>query len=195
MGALWFCSEMLLAPRGGRSILVTGALWFCSEMLLAPLAPTGLRKRRGRRKVPHAREAPPGQISYLRMDHLFPVAEDPVSPSPRPSGSWEPTVVVTRPETRADTLAGPLRALGLRVVLFPTLRVVPPPDERPLDEAASRLDSYVWIVFTSPNGVRALAGRLPALPTTEAGEGGRVSPRWGPGPRRRCATCWAATWT
>lgn len=70
------------------------------------------------------------------------------------------TIVVTRPEDQAPALAEPLEEAGARVVLFPTIEIVPPDDRGPLDRAARDAGSYDWLVFTSVNGVKAFAGAL-----------------------------------
>lgn len=69
-------------------------------------------------------------------------------------------VVVTRPPRQADSLARRLRELGAEPVACPTIRIVPPEDPGPLAEAVRSLESYRWVVFTSVNGVKRLAGRL-----------------------------------
>lgn len=63
------------------------------------------------------------------------------------------TVVVTRPREQADALAGPLEHLGARVLLAPTIRIVPRPWDDEVATAVSRLREYRLVVFTSRNGV------------------------------------------
>ncbi len=72
------------------------------------------------------------------------------------------TVVVTRAREQADTFARLLEAAGAEVLETPAIALEPPASWAPLDEALARLDSYAWVLFTSANGVRAFAGRLPA---------------------------------
>lgn len=67
--------------------------------------------------------------------------------------------MVTRPEAQAADLVGPLERLGARVVLYPTIAIVPPRDAGPLRRAAREVGSYDWLVFTSVNGVEAF-GRV-----------------------------------
>jgi uroporphyrinogen III methyltransferase/synthase len=77
-------------------------------------------------------------------------------------------VMVTRPELEkemspasfSDPLAERLSALGAEVVVQPAIRIGPPPDWRPVDDALARLPDYDWLVFSSANGVRALLDRL-----------------------------------
>ncbi len=41
----------------------------------------------------------------------------------------------------------------------PAIRISPPPDWRPVDDALARLREFDWLVFSSANGVRALLER------------------------------------
>jgi uroporphyrinogen III methyltransferase / synthase len=70
---------------------------------------------------------------------------------------------VTRAHAQAGALRGLLEAEGAEVLEFPTIRMVPPRDYRPVDRAIARLAEYQWIVFTSQNGVSALWDRMLAL--------------------------------
>lgn len=72
-------------------------------------------------------------------------------------------VVVTRAEERDGPLCTELRSLGLSVLVWAAVRVVPA-DTRQLEEALSRADGFDWIVFTSRHGVAAVTARLPAPP-------------------------------
>jgi uroporphyrinogen-III synthase len=76
-------------------------------------------------------------------------------------------IVVTRAVHQAEELAAPLRELGADVISLPTIAILPPRDTRPLEIAASRIDQYDWIVFSSTNAVSALASYLgeQALPS------------------------------
>ncbi|HEY3382328.1 MAG TPA: uroporphyrinogen-III C-methyltransferase [Vicinamibacterales bacterium] len=62
-------------------------------------------------------------------------------------------VVVTRPKEQAAELVDALEQLGASVVEAPTIRIVPPDDFAPLDEACATVGEYDWVVFTSANGV------------------------------------------
>ncbi|MCD4726524.1 MAG: uroporphyrinogen-III synthase [Pirellulales bacterium] len=68
-------------------------------------------------------------------------------------------VMVTRAENPSDPLARQLRELGAEVVLQPAIRISPPADWRPVDEAIARLNEYDWLVFSSANGVRYFLDR------------------------------------
>ena len=70
------------------------------------------------------------------------------------------TVVVTRTREQASELVAQLSALGAECLECPTIRVVPPQDWAPLDEAIDRLDIYDWLVLTSVNGVNFFFDRL-----------------------------------
>jgi uroporphyrinogen III methyltransferase/synthase len=72
------------------------------------------------------------------------------------------TIAVTRAKEQAGELSEKLRALGARVIEFPTIEIVPAEDYRPLDAALERLASYDWILFTSANGVRFFRERAEA---------------------------------
>ena len=75
-------------------------------------------------------------------------------------------VMVTRAENPSDPLARQLRELGAEVVLQPAIRISPPADWRPVDEAIARLNEYDWLVFSSANGVRYFLDRCEQrLPT------------------------------
>lgn len=53
-----------------------------------------------------------------------------------------------------------LEKLGAELLIFPTVRVVPPESWRELDTSIERLSSYRWLIFTSANGVRYFFDRL-----------------------------------
>ncbi len=75
-------------------------------------------------------------------------------------------ILVTRAAEQAGAFSGRLRALGAMPVEFPTIRIVPPEDWGPLDDALRRLCMagwYNWLVFTSANGVRICFERLGSL--------------------------------
>ena len=77
-------------------------------------------------------------------------------------------VMVTRPGDGPEPLAEGLRALGAEVLVQPAIRISPPDDWRPIDEALARLNEYDWLVFSSANGVRYLFERFAAAGGTPA---------------------------
>lgn len=72
-------------------------------------------------------------------------------------------VVITRPAAQAQPLIDGLKAAGAVPILFPTIDIAPIQDNPPLGLALRHLSAYDWIVFTSANGVRAVADHLAAL--------------------------------
>lgn len=72
-------------------------------------------------------------------------------------------ILVTRPSGRAESLVAGLRALGAIPILLPAMRIAPIDDFTQLDAALRSLDDYDWVVFTSVNGVEAVAGRMDTL--------------------------------
>ena len=62
-------------------------------------------------------------------------------------------VVVTRTRQQASQLSRQLSELGAEVLEIPTIRTTAPDDPQPLVDALMGLNSYSWLVFTSPNGV------------------------------------------
>jgi uroporphyrinogen III methyltransferase/synthase len=62
-------------------------------------------------------------------------------------------IVVTRTREQASQLAKQLTDLSAEVLEIPTIRIVPTDRHKDLADALLELNSYNWIVFTSPNGV------------------------------------------
>jgi len=62
-------------------------------------------------------------------------------------------VVVTRTREQASQLARRLGELGADVLEIPTIKIVPADERYALADALLELNSYNWMVFTSPNGV------------------------------------------
>ena len=63
-------------------------------------------------------------------------------------------VLVTRPKETISSMAQKLRLLGAEVLELPAIRTKPLKDQSLLKEAFRELDSYQWIAFTSPIGVK-----------------------------------------
>jgi uroporphyrinogen III methyltransferase/synthase len=70
---------------------------------------------------------------------------------------------VTRSREQASQLADRLTALGAEPIEFPTIRIEPLADPSLLDAALKTVADRSWVLFTSPNGVRAAFTRLTAL--------------------------------
>jgi uroporphyrinogen III methyltransferase / synthase len=66
-------------------------------------------------------------------------------------------IVVTRTREQASQLSKQLHDLGAEVLEIPTIKIVPPSEDRRQDlvDALLELNAYNWLVFTSPNGVTA----------------------------------------
>ena len=69
-------------------------------------------------------------------------------------------IVVTRARHQASALLKLLTALGASCLECPTIEVVAPQTQKPLDNALENIESYDWIVFTSVNGVSFFFKRL-----------------------------------
>ena len=64
-------------------------------------------------------------------------------------------IVVTRTREQASELSRRLLELGAEVLEIPTIKIVPPTRKEDIVDAMLSLNSYDWLVFTSPNGVTA----------------------------------------
>ena len=71
-------------------------------------------------------------------------------------------ILVTRPRAQAPELTERLAALGAESIEAPAIRIVPPDDLQPLDDACAAAASFAWMVFTSANAVDAFLQRLAA---------------------------------
>lgn len=70
------------------------------------------------------------------------------------------TILVTRTRRQASKLTELLAACGANVIECPTIEITQPEDFAGLDEALGRLESFDWLVLTSPNGVHGLLDRM-----------------------------------
>jgi len=73
-------------------------------------------------------------------------------------------ILVTRPRDQAAELVEPLESLGAEAIEAPLIRILPPEDYGPLDEACAGVNRFDWIIFSSSNAVDAFIGRLLASP-------------------------------
>ena len=69
-------------------------------------------------------------------------------------------VLVTRPREQAAELVERLEAMGAEAIEAPMIRIAPPDDYGPLDEACARAGTFDWIVFSSANAVDVFMARL-----------------------------------
>jgi uroporphyrinogen III methyltransferase/synthase len=64
-------------------------------------------------------------------------------------------IVVTRTRAQASQLSRQLLDCGADVLEIPTIRIEPPTERLALADCLLELNSYDWLIFTSPNGVAA----------------------------------------
>jgi uroporphyrinogen III methyltransferase/synthase len=69
-------------------------------------------------------------------------------------------LVVTRPRDLVSRMADKLRKLGAEVLELPAIATQPISDNEKLKAALDALDTYQWIAFTSPTGVKVFFGEL-----------------------------------
>ncbi len=81
-------------------------------------------------------------------------------------------VLVTRPKEQAAELVERLEAMGAEAIEAPMIRIAPPDDYGPLDEACANASAFDWIVFASANAADAFVDRLLAGPTDLRALGG-----------------------
>jgi len=74
----------------------------------------------------------------------------------------KPTVLLTRAEHQAEPVKSKLEALGFRVLLQPTIDILPPGSWTETDEAIQNLreGKFDWIIFSSSNGVHTFFDRV-----------------------------------
>jgi uroporphyrinogen III methyltransferase/synthase len=73
-------------------------------------------------------------------------------------------ILVTRPRDQAADLVERLESMGAEAIEAPMIRIVPPDDYGPLDDACARASGFDWIIFSSANAVDAFVDRLLAGP-------------------------------
>lgn len=72
-------------------------------------------------------------------------------------------ILVTRARSQASGLSEQIAELGGEAYEFPLVKMMPPQDSQPLDEALHNLSSFDWVMFTSVNGVAFFFKRLREL--------------------------------
>jgi uroporphyrinogen-III synthase len=83
-------------------------------------------------------------------------ADEPIS-SPPDLPLARRCVVLTRPRKQSSRLRDQFEQLGARVVLFPTIKIVPARDPGLLQAALRRIHQYDWLLLTSRNAINAVA--------------------------------------
>lgn len=68
-----------------------------------------------------------------------------------PLAGWK--ILVTRPRENISRTAAKLREKGAEVLELPSISISPLEDQSRLQEAFAKLNTYDWLVFTSPAGV------------------------------------------
>ncbi len=69
-------------------------------------------------------------------------------------------ILLTRESEKNEALSRHLSELGAEVLQCPAIEIGPPDVWDGCDAALNSLESYSWILFLSPNGVRGFLGRL-----------------------------------
>lgn len=69
-------------------------------------------------------------------------------------------IVVTRATHQASDFINQLHAIGAIPISYPCIAISPPDDTTELDAQLHKLDSFDWLLLTSPNTVRAIHQRL-----------------------------------
>jgi uroporphyrinogen III methyltransferase/synthase len=73
-------------------------------------------------------------------------------------------ILVTRPREQAAELVERLEAMGAQAIEAPMIRIAPPDDFGPLDEACEHAGTFDWIIFSSASAVDAFVQRLLETP-------------------------------
>jgi len=73
-------------------------------------------------------------------------------------------ILVTRPREHALEFIERLEEMGADAIEAPMIRIVPPDDYGPLDDACARIGEFDWVVFASANAVDVFIARLLAGP-------------------------------
>jgi hydroxymethylbilane synthase len=138
----------ILAATGGGCRSPVGALAIVTDGAMTLLA--GWTSLDGARTTVIRRRKPLG-----KADTLF--AQMAAELRRHGAGTGQPGVVVTRAAHQSAELLAELTGVGVEGVSVPAIEIEPMPPGGPLDDAARRLDSFAWVVVTSPNGAAATA--------------------------------------
>jgi ribonuclease P protein component len=101
------------------------------------------------------------------------------------------TVLLTRPEHQVEPMKTELEALGFRVLLQPTIDILPPESWQETDEAIQKLrqGEFDWLIFSSSNGVHHFFDRVIPRPSCESENLANDCPHPNPLPKGE-GTCW-----
>jgi uroporphyrinogen III methyltransferase / synthase len=73
-------------------------------------------------------------------------------------------VLVTRARDQAGDFVQAIEATGAEAIEAPMIRILPPTDYGPLDDACARIATFDWIVFASSNAVDSFLERFLGTP-------------------------------
>ena len=83
------------------------------------------------------------------------------------------TILVTRARAQSTEITSLFEALGAGVMHVPSIEIIEPTSWEAVDVAAERLETYDWLVFTSPNAARFFYGRIKDRPAIASPAGPR----------------------
>ncbi|MEW6455150.1 MAG: uroporphyrinogen-III C-methyltransferase [Acidobacteriota bacterium] len=69
-------------------------------------------------------------------------------------------IIITRSREQTSKLAELLEDLGAETIEIPTIKILPPRNLKPLDNAMKRIKTFNWIVFTSINSFKFFIERF-----------------------------------
>lgn len=72
-------------------------------------------------------------------------------------------IIITRSSEQAGESSLIFERLGAKVILFPTIKIVPPKSWKEFDESVKRISEYDYIIFTSANAVNMFCNRIKKL--------------------------------
>ncbi len=70
------------------------------------------------------------------------------------------TFLITRTNEGNKAERKKLEVLGAEIIELPVIEILPPTDQKKINEALNHIDEFDWIVFTSSNGVRAFFQKM-----------------------------------
>ena len=139
-------------PRQEAAALVYSGTWPSQEVIEGTLEEIAKAVKQPGHSLPAILIV--GRVAALRQ-HLRWFDERPL---------FGKRIIVTRSREQAGELVDLLESLGADAIEAPMIRIVPPEDYGPLDDACARVRSFDWIIFTSANAVDIFMRRLQAGP-------------------------------